>query len=132
MFSGDTVDALSDGLTPKNSDDQSIPRFTWWDRKGTTEWVEYDLTAPREISGVDVYWFDDGPTGGGCRVPASWRVLALQGSYWVAVSTTDAPGVAVNQLNSVRFSRVFAQRIRLEVQLQPGFSGGILQWKLRP
>jgi hypothetical protein len=38
----DTVDALSDGLEPENSNDHSIPRFTWWPRKGGTEWVQYE------------------------------------------------------------------------------------------
>ena len=71
----DTVDALSDGLVPQNSNDQGIPRFTWWPHKGGTEWVQYHFDKPRKVSAVQVYWFDDEP-GGGCRLPSSWRVLA--------------------------------------------------------
>jgi hypothetical protein len=132
VFSGDTLDALSDGLLPSNSNDHSIPRFTWWDHKGSTEWVEYDLATARELSGVDVYWFDDSPSGGGCRVPASWRVLVLQGGEWSPIQTTSVPGTMPNHFNSISFPRIFTQRIRLEVTLQPDFSGGILEWKLRP
>jgi hypothetical protein len=58
-FSNDTVDALDDGLDPSNSDDHGIPRMTWWDHRGTSEWVQYDFAAPKEINSTEVYWFDD-------------------------------------------------------------------------
>jgi hypothetical protein len=128
----DTVDALSNGLTPSSSNDHSIPRFTWWDQKGSTEWVEYYLPTAREVSGVDVYWFDDSSSGGGCRVPDHWRVLVLRDDDWVPVDGSTAYGIAKDQFNSVNFGRVFTQRIRIEVRLEDGFSGGILQWRLRP
>ena len=38
-----TVEAADDGVSRESSADTSIPRFTWWDRRGTTEWLEYDL-----------------------------------------------------------------------------------------
>jgi len=47
---------------PKNSSDSSIPRFTWWDHRGTAEWLEYEFIKPRNSSGVEVYWFDDTAT----------------------------------------------------------------------
>ena len=42
----DNVMAVVDGREPKNSHDQSLPRMTWWDHRGTTEWVQYDLEQP--------------------------------------------------------------------------------------
>ena len=42
----DSVGALLDGREPKNSHDESLPRFTWWDRQGTSEWVQYDAEQP--------------------------------------------------------------------------------------
>jgi hypothetical protein len=36
--SGDTLAALNDQIEPTASDDQKIPRFTWWDHRGTREW----------------------------------------------------------------------------------------------
>jgi hypothetical protein len=69
-FEHDTVEALSDGVLPKVSGDRGIPRFTWRDHRGTTEWVAYRFEKPKTISEVEVYWFDD--TGvGQCRVPKS-------------------------------------------------------------
>jgi len=38
----DTITALSDGIEPGDSSDQDLPRFTWWDHRGTKEWVQYD------------------------------------------------------------------------------------------
>ena len=73
----DTLEALNDGLLPKSSDDHAIPRMTWWDHRGTTEWVSYRFPAPRRLSSSAVYWFDD--TGRGqCRVPASWRARSAR------------------------------------------------------
>ncbi len=58
--------------------------MTWWDHRGTTEWVQYDFAAPKKISSTEIYWFDD--TGEGeCRVPQSWRLLYKSGDAWVPV-----------------------------------------------
>ncbi len=34
-WTSDTVEAIADGMEPKNSADTTIPRFTWWDHRGT-------------------------------------------------------------------------------------------------
>lgn len=67
----DLPSALNDQLLPSSSGDTSIPRFTWWDHTGTAEWVQYTFSKPTKISWCEVCWFDDGATGGGCRVPQS-------------------------------------------------------------
>lgn len=128
-FEGDTVMALNNGQTPKNSNDHDIPRFTWWDHLGTTEWVEYDFDTPRKLSWSEVYWFDD--TGvGQCRVPASWRVLYKKGDAWEPVANPSPAGVKVDQYNRVSFEAVETGAVRVEVKLQAGFCGGILQWRV--
>ncbi len=124
----DTVNALGDGLLPQSSNDQSIPRFTWWDHKGSTEWVQYDFEQPRKISNVQVYWFDD-TGGGGCRVPKSWRVLYKAGDQWKDVINATGYGVAKDKFNEAKFDAVETNSLRLEVQLQQDFSGGILEWR---
>jgi hypothetical protein len=122
---GDSLEAADDGRDPVSSADQSIPRFTWWDRRGTTEWIEYDLRTSRAISAASVYWFDD--TGSGqCRVPATWRVLWLDGDTWLAVDQPTQYGVLTDTFNTVQFTPVQAQRFRVEATLRPTFSGGIL------
>ncbi|HKI32527.1 MAG TPA: beta-L-arabinofuranosidase domain-containing protein [Gemmataceae bacterium] len=126
----DTTAALNDGLLPKSSDDPSIPRFTWWDHKGTTEWVEYDFEKPQKLKAAEVYWFDDEPSKGGCRVPASWRLLVKVGDAWQEVGRPSAYGVQKDKFNRVTFDAITTSAIRLEAQLRAGFSGGILEWRV--
>ena len=131
-FQNDTVEAMIDGLEPKNSNDHSIPRFTWWDHRGTGEWVQYDFTKPRKVSAVEVYWFDDSPNGG-CRAPRFWKLFYHQGESWKPVESANGfgtapmttaaptPPVALAQRIAAvrRFNRFYTQRIGL---LQDGWA----------
>jgi hypothetical protein len=129
-FEHDTVAALNDQLAPARSSDHSIPRLTWWDHLGTTEWAQYDFAAPTRVSGAAVYWFDD--TGiGRCRLPRRWRLLYRAGDGWLPVTGASAYGLAADAFNEVRFDPVETTALRLEVQLAEGFSGGILEWTVR-
>lgn len=131
-----SLDALSDGIEPRNSADTSIPRFTWWDHLGTSEWVQYDFEAARKITSVEVYWFDDenSEPKGMCRVPASWKLLYRSGKEWSPVTVIPplVYGVDKNKYNLVKFEAVETTGLRIEVTLQPGMSGGILEWRLLP
>jgi hypothetical protein len=125
----DTVAALSDKLLPQSSNDQGIPRFTWWPHKGTTEWVQYNFDKPERIHGSAVYFFDD--TGRGeCRIPKSWRLMYQKDDNFKQVSNADSYGVEKDKFNNIRFEQVQATALRLEVQLQPNFSAGILEWRI--
>ena len=127
----DDTDAPLVGVVPASSGDTVTSRFTWWDHRGTTEWLQYDLPAPRPVSGASVYWFDD--TGKGeCRVPASWRLLYKDGDMWKPVESPTAYGVARDAFNHVGFTPVTATSFRVEAKLQDGFSGGVLRWRLEP
>lgn len=126
---GDTPDAMNDQVEPKNSADTAIPRMTWWDRRGTAEWVEYAFDAPHTVRAVEVYWFDD--TGSGsCRVPASWQVLYDEGGTWKPVAASGGYGVERDRFNRAGFAPVTTGKLRVEAQLQPNFSGGILEWRV--
>jgi hypothetical protein len=127
----DTVTALNDGKTGKTSDDHALLRMTWWPRRGTTEWVEYEFREPRTFTTAAVYWFDD--TGrGACRVPRSWRLLRHDGTTWKPVELTQktAYGTARDRWNEVKFEPVKTTRIRLEASLQKDRSAGILEWRV--
>ena len=125
----DTLEALDDSVEPANSNDREIARFTWWDHRGTTEWVQYDFPHPMEVSSVAVYWFDE--PEGGCRLPASWRLLYREGGQWKEVPVPTAGPPARDQWNSMTFDRVETTALRIEAQLRAGFSGGILEWKVK-
>ena len=125
----DTVAALHDQRLPKRSSDQSLPRFTWWDHQGTTEWVQYDLAEPTEVDRVAVYWFDD--TGvGRCRLPRRWSVQYRKDGRWLPVDVIESDPITADRFNRQRFRPVRTDGLRIVVQLQEGFSGGILEWQV--
>ena len=122
--------ALNDQLEPSDSCDQGIPRFTWWDHRGTKEWVQYDFPSAGKVSAVEVYWFDDERIKRHCRAPQSWRLLHKSGDAWKPVDGASAYGTAIDKYNRVTFAPVETKALRIEVQLKPEWSGGILEWKV--
>ena len=124
----DYYDAHNDRIEPTSSTDRSTLHCDWWDHKGTSEWVQYDFTAPREVSEVGVYWYVDK----NCAAPQSWQLLYQEQGKWQPVETDENYGVAQDRLNWIRFKPVTTTALRLQAQLQPNYSAGILQWKLRP
>ncbi|MER7278909.1 RICIN domain-containing protein [Dactylosporangium sp. NPDC000244] len=129
-WGGDSVGAINDGKVPSSSGDQSIPRLTWWDHLGTSEWAQLSYATPINTGAVSVYWFDD--TGAGqCRVPQSWQVQYLNASgQWTAVSGASAYGTALNTFNRVTFNAITTSALRVVVQLKAGFSGGMLEMRV--
>jgi hypothetical protein len=127
----DSITALADQIQPDSSRDMSIPRFTWWNHRGGTEWVQYDFSKPAQISSVSVYWFDDEPAGGQCRVPGSWQLLYRDGDQWKPVTARSAFGVEQNRFNVVEFEPVTTDAVRISAELKPDMSGGILEWSVR-
>ncbi|MCA9257618.1 MAG: glycoside hydrolase family 127 protein, partial [Planctomycetales bacterium] len=131
-WTSDTIDALNDELLPTASDDGNIPRFTWWDHRGTAEWIHCDLDEATKISEVQVYWWDERRVGAHCRTPQHWRVSTLGEDGWQPIANQTRGGVAIDCFNSVVFPKQRLKTIRIDVQLQPGWSGGILELQLKP
>jgi hypothetical protein len=122
--------AVNDQGEPRSSRDGTSSFFHWWPEKGSTEWIEYAFDKPSPVSAVEVYWFDD--TGSGeCRVPVSWRVLYRDGEEWKPVEDAGPYGVEKDRYNTVAFKPVTTTGLRLEVVLQPEWSAGIQEWKVR-
>jgi hypothetical protein len=120
---------VNDGEDPPSSIDPAS-YFDWWPTKGTTEWVEYAFQKPATVSEVDVYWFDD--TGQGeVRVPASWRILYREGDAWKPVQARGPYGVERDRYNRVAFAPVTTPALRLELTMQPKWSAGLQEWKVR-
>lgn len=125
----DQIFAVNDQVIPKSSNDQEIPRLTFWDHKGTLEWVQYDFKKEAVISQIHVYWFDDRPDGG-CRVPKSWKAYYMKNGEWKEVSKHGEYPVLKDEFCTIEISNVKTKAMKLEIQLQENFSGGILEWKL--
>jgi len=129
-WQNDTVSALNDQVEPAASDDTKIPRFTWWDHRGTREWVAYEFARSTKVSAVEVYWWDERRIKAHCRVPQSWQLLYRSNDTWKPVTGAAAYGTEMDRFNRVSFDPVETTALRLEVELQPEWSGGILEWKV--
>jgi DUF1680 family protein len=129
-FASDSVRALCDRIEPASSSDQDIPRFTWWDRRGSSEWVQYDFASPRRLQAVEVYWFDDTSAGGRCKAPVSWRLFYRDGEAWRPVKNAAPYGTKLSRFNRVQFEAVQTDALRIVADLADGCSGGILEWRL--
>jgi hypothetical protein len=130
VSSGRGERAVNDQAVPSSSYDQSEGFFHWWPHKGTTEWLEYAFSHASSVSEATVYWYDD--TGHGeVRLPASWRILYKEGGEWKPVTALSAYGVAKDAPNRVQFAKVTTSAVRLEVTLQPAWSGGVLEWTVQ-
>jgi hypothetical protein len=82
------------------------------------------------VSEAEVYWFDD--TGRGeVRVPRSWRLLYRDGNAWKPVDVLGAYGVAKDRFNTIAFRPVSTTGLRLEVTMQPQWSAGVQEWKVK-
>lgn len=131
VWGGDDVWAVCDKIEPKSSGDKEIPRLTFWPHKGTEEWVEYTFEKPITFKAFQVYWFDD--TGNGdCRVPKSWTIEGKVDGEWRRLKTEREPGVLKDTYNDVAVENVDVQAVRIRIQLQEGYSAGILEWKIPP
>jgi hypothetical protein len=121
--------AVNDGENPASSDDPTS-YFDWWPRKGTMEWIEYSFRTVATVSQSEVYWFDD--TGRGeVRVPSAWRILYKDGDDWKPVAAQGAYGTARDRYNTVTFTPVTTSGLRLEVTLQPEWSAGVQEWRVK-
>lgn len=119
----------NDGFEPESSDD-AAGYMHWWPKKGTSEWIDYTFEAPVRVSESAVYWYDD-TGGGGCRVPASWRILYKAGDDWLPVKAAGAYGVAKDAWNTVRFAPIRTKALRLEIKLQENWAAGVHEWMIK-
>jgi hypothetical protein len=76
-----------------------------------------------------VYWFDD--TGiGECRLPAGWSLDARINGAWVPVKARDPFGTDGDKYVHVRFDAITTDALRLNIQAQKGWAGGVHEWRV--
>jgi uncharacterized protein len=122
----ETLTALNDGFTPRNSDDKSHGAYGNWPRSGT-QWVQYDWTQPISTRRMEVYWFDDHR---GVRLPTSCRLKYWNGSEFVLVPNAEGLGLAENKFNVTTFPEISTSKLRLEFDSDGKSSTGVLDWRV--
>ncbi len=121
----------NDQWEPTSSSDTSRPYHYWWLRKGTTENICYEFPEPSEVSSVQVYWLDFDHYDGNFRVPESWRLMYKDDKgYWREVTARNEYGTDKDRYNQLSFDPVITTALKIEARLQPGESGGVIEWKV--
>jgi DUF1680 family protein len=124
------LQAINDGIVPKDENDRTIPYYHWWPKEGSTEWISYEFTTEKTVSRSTVYWFDDAPWGG-CRVPQSWKIYYKDTKgEWTPVENATIYGVEKGIANEVVFKPVTTKAMKLEVKLPEKNAAGIFEWEV--
>jgi len=132
LASTDWAPGLNDGFDPKNSGDTDKSYFYWWQKKGSKETVNYTFKEPITLSESSVYWLNMDHYDGNYRVPENWQLLyQAENKKWKPVETIDSYTLKTDCYNTVKFKPVKTTVLRMEVKLQKGNSGGILEWKVK-
>jgi hypothetical protein len=87
-------------------------RWTSYESKEASDWLEIDFGEPREFRRVELAIYDD---RGGVQPPSAYRIETWNGQTWTAVAeprlTPEQPAGGV--WNEVRFHPVKAPRLRI-------------------
>jgi len=108
--------ALDNVENPLRAPYRPEKRWTCWSSGARRDWYEIDLGMPRTLSGFDVFFFADPPSGG-CRAPESFELRSFQPELagWRAITPTKSfPERPRPGENRVRFQPVRSRRFRLE------------------
>ena len=73
----------------------------------------------------------DTPTKGGCKPPKSWRVLYKDDKDWKPVEKPSGYPITRDTFCEVTFQELTTSALRVEVQLEKDYSGGILEWRVK-
>jgi hypothetical protein len=79
------------------------------------------------VTETAIHWFED-VNAGGCRIPKEWRLLYREGAEWRPVEGEFSRGGAGVPVSTLKFGPVITDGLRLDVQLEEGFSAGIVEW----
>ncbi|MDO4630218.1 MAG: glycoside hydrolase family 127 protein [Planctomycetia bacterium] len=125
-----TPNYMKDGTIPPNEQERNHPRMHWWPQLGASLWMEYRFPEETEVSAVEIYWFDDRDYGA-CRVPESWRLLYRDtDGNWLPVQNPSGYGTELYKFNRTTFTPVKTSALRVEIQSQEKWAGGVYEWKV--
>lgn len=122
-----SYNAVFDQIIPLYPGDRSPANYNWWPATNRWEFLEYDFEKPEKISKTKVYWFDDGPDGG-CRLPAEWEILYLNGNIWEPVKPYNKYKITKDAVDSLVFVPVITSSVKIKVLLPGKYSSGIYEW----
>lgn len=142
---------VNDQFEPKSSADINTPYHYWWLKSGTEESISYRFKKPTHVSEVQVYWLAFEHYDVIYKAPESWKLMYKDGNSWKEVKNPSGYDTALDRYNVTTFDPVTTTELKMIVQLQRppamghvefngpqvvdvdrrGFSGGVIEWKVR-
>ena len=106
----DKVERANDGVVVFGV--QPNNRWTSYESKNATDWLEVDLGQPKKFSRVELALYDD---RGGVQAPEKYSLEVWDGSAWQPVKEErrDPAKPTGGQFNSIRFAPVEASKVRV-------------------
>ncbi|MBN1764617.1 MAG: HEAT repeat domain-containing protein [Sedimentisphaerales bacterium] len=124
------ITAANDQIMPGDEPYGRIPFQSWWWRKSSREWLQYDFDKKAKISRVEIYWYDDSGVGIN-RMPQSWNLeYRNQNGQFQPVQDVSNYGTEMNKLNITTFTPVETDALRLNVKCRQFYTAGILEWRV--
>ena len=62
-------------------------------------------------------------------MPESWRILFWENDNWKEIQTLNNYEINKDVFNEIMFKPIETVKMRLEVNLQPGVSSGVHEWR---
>jgi hypothetical protein len=127
----DTVNAIGDGLEPRWSSGNKVPRWTSRGQEGKPQTMSASFHGPKKIRSIGVYWMDhyQHPV----KFPKEWKIETLHGGQWkpFELYTTDRYDTRANQYNVVHpAAPLTCDAIRIHMTPRDQNAMGILEMKV--
>lgn len=133
-YEEDTIAAVTDGKLPRNSSDQTIPRWTSLPQKNRRQRISIDFDKPKKVGNVAIYWYQDPQAEGKVKLPRGWWLEYKEGDgEWKRMKKyiTDTYGLEKDTFNVVRPDATLkCDGICINVLPQVGYCMGILEIQL--
>lgn len=128
VSSWENLNAINNGIDPKNSRDKTGGAYGNWNHNSSTEWVQYTWENEIVTNQSDVYWWTD---GGGIQMPKDYKLQYLDsdGSTWKDVEVISGQAVEPDKYNTTTFKPVKTKALRMTITRNTQWTG-ILEWKV--
>lgn len=121
---------VNDQWEPASSSDTSKPYHYWWLRRGVNVTLAYHFEKPETVNKIQVYWLDFEHYDGNFRVPKTWKLYYKNNNKWEEVVAKSPYTVEKDKYNILEFEPITTAELKMDVQLQDGESGGVIEWKI--
>ena len=127
----DTVNAIGDGLEPRWSSGNKVPRWTSRGQEGKPQTITGTFHGPKKIRSIGVFWMDhyQHPV----KFPKEWKVEVRQDGQWkpFELYTTDRYDTRANQFNVIHpAAPLTCDAIRIHMIPREKTAMGILEMKV--